>query len=131
MFGVGLLKGLGVTLGHFFGKTITQEYPEVKPNLPPRSHGLLLFYPEKCISCSLCVTACPNRAIVLKSEKGGEESKKRVLTEYVIDFRYCMFCGLCLDACPTSALEFSSFFETATYFPEEARQVFYRKQVAE
>src|SRR5919204_285541 len=35
--GTGLLKGLTVTLKHMLQRSITQEYPDEKPNLPPRT----------------------------------------------------------------------------------------------
>lgn len=129
MYGKGLLKGLKVTLKHFFGPHVTQYYPEERPKLPARFHGLLGFTPEKCISCGLCQNACPNRVITLKTEKGGEDGKKRILAEYGMDFRYCMFCGLCIDACPTSALAFTHEFELATYHAEDACKIMYRKEV--
>ena len=36
--GLGLLKGLGVTLKTMLRPAVTQQYPHVKPDLPPR-HG--------------------------------------------------------------------------------------------
>ncbi|NLC06686.1 MAG: NADH-quinone oxidoreductase subunit I [Syntrophomonadaceae bacterium] len=131
MYGEGLIKGLRVTLKHFFGPHLTQYYPEERPILPPRFHGFLAFDPENCIVCGLCQTACPNRVISLKSEKGGEDGKKRILTEYVLDFRYCMFCGLCIEACPKGCLKFTHEFEKATYHPDEISQVMFRKKVEE
>jgi NADH-quinone oxidoreductase subunit I len=131
MYGEGLLKGLKVSLKHFFGKHVTEYYPEERPRLPERFHGCLGFIPDKCISCGLCLTACPNRAITLKTEKGGEDGKKKILSEYGIDFRYCLFCGLCIEACPKGALMFTHEFEMATYHPEDANRVMYRKKVEE
>ena len=39
--GIGLLKGLGVTLKHLLQRSITQQYPDEKPNLPPRTRGVI------------------------------------------------------------------------------------------
>ncbi|NLK50865.1 MAG: NADH-quinone oxidoreductase subunit I [Syntrophomonadaceae bacterium] len=131
MYGIGLLKGLKVTLKHFFGQHVTQYYPEERPNLPPRFHGCLTFEPDACIVCGICQNVCPNRAITIKSEKGGEDGKKKILTEYRIDLKYCMFCGLCLEACPKGGLRFTDEFELATYHVEEIGRVLYRKKVEE
>ena len=36
--GLGLLKGLSVTLRTMLRPAVTVQYPRVKPDLPPRSH---------------------------------------------------------------------------------------------
>src|SRR5205085_1679707 len=38
--GSGLLKGLSVTLRTMTRRSITEQYPDVKPELPPRSRGV-------------------------------------------------------------------------------------------
>ncbi len=116
MYGKGLLKGLSITLGHLFGKTITQQYPEVKPNLPPRSHGFFDFSVDKCISCGMCAKSCPNNVIELDSARG--EDKKKYLTKFKMEIGYCLFCGLCVEACPTDALNFTTDFELSKYTRE-------------
>ena len=39
MKGTGILKGLGVTFKMFFRKKVTQDYPDVTPDIAARSHG--------------------------------------------------------------------------------------------
>jgi NADH-quinone oxidoreductase subunit I len=39
--GVGLLKGLGVTLKTMTRPAATRQYPHVKPDLPARSRGVI------------------------------------------------------------------------------------------
>jgi len=46
---------------------------------------------KTCISCRLCVSICPSRAI---EERG---------TEFVLDRDMCIYCGLCIRNCPSSA----------------------------
>lgn len=53
--------------------------------------GEIIFYPEKCIGCGNCKSACSKGAIVM--EKG-----KRVMTNR------CDCCGLCAIECPSNAL---------------------------
>lgn len=113
MFGKGLILGLKITFKKFFEKKITESYPEVKPQLPPRSRGSFSFNAEKCISCNLCANACPNSVIkvdFVKHEKG-----KKILQDYKMNLAYCLFCGLCVEACPTSALNFNTDFELACF----------------
>jgi len=120
MFGQGLLKGLGLTWHLFFGKAITEQYPERRPNLPPASHGSLHLDKDKCTACSLCANACPNKAILLESER--DEEKKRYLTGYKIILGQCLFCGLCVESCPQGALTWKPDFELACYHYEDTIQ---------
>jgi NADH-quinone oxidoreductase subunit I len=67
MFGKGLLKGLSISLKHLFGKAITQQYPEVKPKLPPRAREFFDFSLDKCTACGVCAKTCPNNVIQIES----------------------------------------------------------------
>lgn len=127
MYGKGLLKGLKVTAEHLFGKTITEQYPERKPKLPPRSHGFFVFEPDKCTSCGLCSLSCPNEVITVSSER--DENKKRVLTGYVMNLAYCLYCGLCVEACPSDCLHVDSKFDLSSYRREDTNYVFYQKTI--
>lgn len=113
MLGSGLIKGLRVTAGNLFGKTITEQYPERKPNLPARSHGSFTFEPEKCNACGICRNSCPNNVITISSER--DEDKKRFVTGYYMELGYCLFCGLCVESCPRDSLHFNTDFELSTY----------------
>ncbi|MCR6546236.1 NuoI/complex I 23 kDa subunit family protein [Dehalobacterium formicoaceticum] len=128
MNGEGLLKGLGVTFKHYVAPKVTQEYPEVKPNLPPAVKSRFRIDPEKCISCGMCVRACPNEVITLTSEK--DENNKKVLTEYIMNLQYCLFCGLCEEICPTDAIAADQNFELAAYTRDNTKNIMYRKYPA-
>ncbi|GAB6154690.1 NADH-quinone oxidoreductase subunit I [Desulfosporosinus burensis] len=117
MFGEGLLKGLSITIKRFLGPNLTEYYPEVKPNLPARTRCSMVLEPEKCISCGLCVNACPNQVIDLTSEK--DEKNKKVLQIYHMNMGRCLLCGLCTEACPTKALKLCQVYENAVYHREE------------
>lgn len=117
MYGEGLVKGLKLTIQHFFNRKITEEYPEVMPNLPPRSHGSFVLYPEKCIACGICANACPNGVIKVDSYKNAEG--KRKLDKYSMSLGYCLYCGLCVESCPTDAIVFDTNFELACYSRED------------
>jgi NADH-quinone oxidoreductase subunit I len=118
MYGFGLLKGMRITMKRFFKKKVTQQYPEVKPNLPPRSHGSFKFEFDKCISCNMCADACPNSVIRVDFTK--DEKGKRLLQQYNMSLGYCLFCGLCVKACPKDAINFKTDFDMVCYDKSDA-----------
>ncbi|MHB8076828.1 NuoI/complex I 23 kDa subunit family protein [Desulfosporosinus fructosivorans] len=117
MFGKGLLTGLGITLKHMIRPKITEFYPEVKPNLSTRVRSSMGLQPDKCISCNMCVMACPNEVIKLTSEK--DENNKKRLKSYHMDVGRCLFCGMCTEVCPTKAITVTQEYENAVYEVED------------
>ncbi|MFB9207572.1 4Fe-4S binding protein [Nonomuraea spiralis] len=101
-------------------KSVTQQYPEVKPALPPRSRGVIALVEENCTSCMLCARECPDWCIYIDSHKetipapeGGRPRQRNVLDRFAIDFALCMYCGICIEVCPFDALFWSPEFEYA------------------
>lgn len=127
MTGKGLIKGLGITLKHFFEKEITEQYPEVMPKLPERYRGSLQFDADKCIACSICVNNCPNDVLTLETVK-DEKTKKKKLLSYSIDLQYCMFCNMCVEGCPTKCLSFDKNFELSKFNRDEIKMVYRRPE---
>ncbi len=125
MFGQGLIKGLQITWKEFWTKKFTVQYPDEQHPVPERFHGRFVLDVDKCIACSLCANACPNKVINLKREKVG---KKQFLTEYVMNIQYCMFCGLCVEACNKDALHFSQDFNMNQYFYRDIPLVLVRRE---
>ncbi len=117
MYGLGIVRGMGITMKRFFMKKVTVQYPEVKPNLPPRSHGSFGFDFDKCIACNLCANACPNGVIRVDTTKN--ENGKKVLEQYNMSTGYCLYCGFCTKACPTGAVYFKPDFNTVCYNKED------------
>lgn len=113
MYGLGLAKGMGITMKRLFKKKVTEQYPEVKPNLPSRSHGSFGFDFDKCISCNLCANACPNGVIRVDAKK--DENGKKALEQYNMNLGYCLYCGFCTKACPTQAIYFKTEFDNVCY----------------
>src|SRR5437868_10286792 len=116
--GVGLAKGLSVTLRHMLRRSVTQQYPEVRPDLPARSRGVIALVEENCTSCMLCARECPDWCIYIDSHKetlpapeGGRPRQRNVLDRFAIDFSLCMYCGICIEVCPFDALFWSPSFE--------------------
>jgi NADH-quinone oxidoreductase subunit I len=117
VFGQGLITGLGITLKHFFKKKITEQYPEERPIFPARFKGSFTLIVPKCISCGLCVNACPNHVVIIESVK--DENNKKKLTGYKMMAERCLYCGFCVEACPTKALLWNHDYEKTQYFRED------------
>ena len=122
MPGEGLAKGLAVTLKTLTKRTTTQQYPDVEPELPPRSRGVIALREENCTVCMLCARECPDWCIYIDSHKeemqvpGAARARQRnVLDKFDIDFSLCMYCGICVEVCPFDALYWSPEFEYAEY----------------
>jgi NADH-quinone oxidoreductase subunit I len=110
----GLVKGLGVTMRHFFGNVarakpeVTINYPEEKIPYPARNRGLhRLMHREdgsvRCVACMCCPTACPAHCITIVAEETGNGAEKRPAI-FEIDELRCIVCGLCVEACPCDAI---------------------------
>ena len=120
--GVGLIKGLLVTLRHLFSRSITQQYPHEKPDLPPRTRGVISLKAENCTVCWKCSRECPDWCIYIESHKethepvsGGRARSSKVLDRFAIDYALCMYCGICVEVCPFDALFWSPEFEYSEY----------------
>jgi formate hydrogenlyase subunit 6/NADH:ubiquinone oxidoreductase subunit I len=120
--GAGLVKGLAVTLKHMLRPSVTQQYPEVKPDLPARSRGVIALKQENCTVCWKCSRECPDWCIYIDAHKetnppasGGKARSVKVLDRFAIDFALCMYCGICVEVCPFDALFWSPEFEYSTY----------------
>lgn len=76
--GLGIAKGMALTLRRFFEPKVTIRYPEVRLDVPPRFRGRLqLLYDEwgtlKCETCFQCAQACPIECI----DMGGLDTRGR------------------------------------------------------
>ncbi len=100
-----------MTIGSMFGDIIrslfkrpaTEKYPFVKFPAPKQFRGKLIWDPEKCTGCQLCVKDCPANAIELIVL---DRAAKKFVFRYHIDA--CIYCGQCEKNCRSQCLELSS-----------------------
>jgi len=76
--GLGIAKGMALTLRRFFAPKATIQYPETAPDVAVRFRGRLqLLYDElgniKCETCFQCAAACPVECI----DMGGFDTRGR------------------------------------------------------
>ncbi|MBI5440974.1 MAG: NADH-quinone oxidoreductase subunit NuoI [Deltaproteobacteria bacterium] len=109
-----LAAGFAVTLKHLFRRPTTEEYPEFKRPLPPRSRARIILTRdpdggERCVACYLCSAACPVNCISMQS--GEKPDGRRYAEWFRIHFGRCIYCGLCEEACPTLAIQLTPDYE--------------------
>lgn len=144
MLGLGMLKGLKVTLLHAidtylsgprrFPKryleqqpvsrqdpgtrgVLTLQYPFEKYEMYPRFRGALVHLKDAEtgeLRCTAC-GAC-ERACPhgVISIEAEGKGKERRLVSYQWDMGRCIYCRLCVEACPFDAIELSRLFEFAS-----------------
>lgn len=117
MYGIGLLKGMAVTMKHLFRQPFTIQYPEQVRPIPSRARTNLLWFEERCTGCSTCAQACPDGCILVETAPNPDGTLNKV--RYEIDFRICMYCALCVEACPYQAIQTGGTFEDAVYVFDE------------
>jgi NADH-quinone oxidoreductase subunit I len=133
----GMVIGLSITGKYLLSRDVTVYYPRQtvapKDALSFRGHIELVGLddnPEtpRCVSCLLCVQACPSGCITVTKSKApapteeqlaameeakarGEKPKAPAAPKYPAQWLYdhtlCSLCGMCVEACPADSIRFS------------------------
>ncbi len=97
---------LGAMLGDIgrslFKKPVTEMYPFERKPAPERLRGKLLFDPDKCTGCKICVRDCPANALELIVI---DKAAKRFVLRFHSD--RCTFCAQCVFSCNFDTLSLS------------------------
>ncbi len=110
-----LMKGLGITLKHFFINVTTKrdvetlQYPEETLAYPERSRGLhrLMLRDDdtvRCVACMCCPTVCPANCITIIPAERDDKGIEKYPAVFEIDELRCVVCGLCVESCPCDAI---------------------------
>jgi len=109
------MRGLGITLRHFFRNVITKSdvetirYPEQRKPYPERNRGLhrLMHRDDgavRCVACMMCPTVCPAHCITIVPAETDDHGIEKFPASFEIDELRCVVCGLCVEACPCDAI---------------------------
>ncbi|MTI21578.1 4Fe-4S dicluster domain-containing protein [Fulvivirga sp. RKSG066] len=138
-----LLKGLSITLRHFFDARhskasidvkeenyfekqngiSTIQYPHESMPVPDNGRYRLHNEIDDCIVCDKCAKICPVDCIEIESIKATETfgktsdgTPKRIhAAKFDIDMGKCCFCGLCTTVCPTECLTMTKTFDFSEF----------------
>lgn len=118
-----IVKGMALTMTHFFKPKFTRQYPEERFNPQPSYRGRPVLVEEegveRCVACGLCARVCPALAIEVQASE-TEQIKERYPVKFEINMLRCIFCGFCEEACPEEAIIMSDEYELVFTNPEQA-----------
>ena len=115
-YGIGIARGMALTLRTLFRRRITVKYPEQRLTVSRRIRGNeLIWNNAKCTGCTTCAKTCPQGAIHMVTAVDPANPNKLTITKMVVDTGYCISCGLCVEACPYNGLHMGYAFERAKY----------------
>ncbi len=145
MNGFGIIKGMLVTLKHFFATywadrtrkarerrgtveadgLFTVQYPEESVAIPEELRVIpFLIYTlndegerkYRCTACGICSKVCPTQCIWITRKKDAETGKPvPESAEFYIDIDKCMNCGSCAEFCPFDAIKMDHDYEISSY----------------
>ena len=125
-----IVKGLRLTIGHFFGTltdvvlrrkqherktSTTMQYPEERWDFKDNFRGAPVLVSDqfdrmKCVACQICEFVCPPKAITIwpsefdESADDVEKGVEKYPERFEIDMLRCIYCGYCEEACPEEAI---------------------------
>ena len=127
-----LFSGLVTTFRHILKPSVTQQFPEERPQkdktffslLPANYRGVHRLNRDeqgrtKCVACYMCSTACPAHCIDIVAAPSPWPDREKYPETFVIDELRCIYCGMCEQACPVDAIELTTLFDLTGFSREE------------
>lgn len=119
-WGIGILRGMRITMRNMLRGPITVQYPHERIELPERARWAVAMKLDedgehKCTACMACERACPD--YIIKIDVTTAEDKTKHIDAWNYEIGACMMCGLCVEACPFDAIEMSHNYELARIDP--------------
>ena len=109
-----ILKFAPEALSNLFKPPVTTTYPAEPAKYPERSRGHIDITIDECISCGMCVRACPSSALAVDKAQGT----------WTINRFDCIACGFCVVKCPKKCLTMVPGYQTPD---QEKSEVTYQK----
>jgi formate hydrogenlyase subunit 6/NADH:ubiquinone oxidoreductase subunit I len=92
-------------LSNLFKKPNTEAFPAGEPPKAAEHYrGRLVYKPELCINCGMCMRVCAPQAItreIVKLDNGDQQ------ITFTYDMTSCTFCSTCADFCSRKAITLS------------------------
>jgi len=114
---------LGDIVHSMFIRPATEFYPFTRNPNPDRLRGKLIWNPEKCSGCQLCVKDCPSDALELIVL---DKANKRFVMRYHAD--RCTFCAQCVESCRLKCVGMSNELWELASLTKEPFTVYYGRE---
>lgn len=114
---------LGDILGSLFSKPITVNYPKEPSDSPNTVRGKIVWEPDNCTGCKLCILDCPTSALELLIL---DKKNKKFVMRYNLGL--CIFCGQCEISCIQGCLKTSIGLWELASFDKKAFDIYYGRQ---
>ncbi len=112
-----MLPYLKQALGNLFRAPSTEAFPKGEPPAAaPGYRGRLVYHPDRCINCGLCLRVCAPQCMERTVEK-LENGDQRVT--FTFDMTSCTFCGMCADFCTQNSITLSEDYMIVGTQPED------------
>ena len=104
-------------LGNLFRPAANEAFPKGEPpKAAPGYRGRIVYHPDLCINCGLCIRVCAPQCITRTIEP-LENGDQRIT--FTFDQSSCTFCSMCSDFCTRKSIVLSDDYMLVGVEPEE------------